>query len=87
MNNLTRNKIDQFLDDLIDIDNAEQLITERIGQNILDILNSEAELLSQVLKTINKEDFFKIVSSAMVTAYLLKSQVDRIELDQCLGEN
>lgn len=72
---------ESFLKSLEDQDNTVSLMTERMDPKLLYVIHNYAELITKTKERLELSDK-DIVASAMIIGFLLKSHMDRYELEK-----
>ena len=62
---------------------TEKLMADRIDPQVLEAINDYAELLDSARKNVGIS-VKEVISSSLIMGYLLKSHIERYELEQCL---
>ncbi|MDD3150155.1 MAG: hypothetical protein PHV68_04910 [Candidatus Gastranaerophilales bacterium] len=73
----------EFFKSLEEPSKTMEIMTDRLDTQILQVINNYAKLISQARNKINMEEK-DIITSAMIIGYLLKSHLDRLELEERL---
>lgn len=84
------NKVKAAEDFLKSLENPQimmDIMVDRIDVQMLDVINNYADSISKVSKKINSLEGNDIVTCSMIIGYLLKSHLDRYELEQSLKIN
>ncbi len=77
---------EEFLKSLEEPTKTMDIMLDRIDVQILYVINNYAELISKVKNKTNIEEK-DIITCAMIMGYLLKSHLDRYELEESLQKN
>ncbi|MEI8388614.1 MAG: hypothetical protein WCG23_01890 [bacterium] len=84
------NKVKAAEDFLKSLENPQitmDIMVDRIDVQMLYVINNYADLISKVRKKTSSLEEKDIVTCSMIIGYLLKSHLDRYELDQSLKIN
>ena len=81
-----RKQIKKFFTSLEKTKKNEKLMVDRIDPQVLEAINDYAELLDRARKNvgISVKD---VISSSLIMGFLLRSHLERYELEQCLKIN
>ena len=75
---------ESFLRSLEDQDNTEVLMSERMDTKILYVIHNYASLISKTKKRLSMSEK-DLLASAMIIGFLLKSHMDRYDLEKALN--
>ncbi len=78
-----RKQIKKFFTSLEKSKKTEKLMEERMNLEVLQAINDYAELLDMARNNVDIS-VKDVISSSLIIGYLLKSHIDRYELEQCL---
>ena len=84
------NKVKAAEDFLKSLENPQitmDIMVDRIDVQMLYVINNYADLISKVRKKTSSLEEKDIVTCSMIIGYLLKSHLDRYELEQSLKIN
>jgi len=84
------NKVKAAEDFLKSLENPQitmDIMVDRIDVQMLYVINNYSDLISKVRKKTNSLEEKDIVTCSMIIGYLLKSHLDRYELEQSLKIN
>jgi hypothetical protein len=77
---------EEFLRSLEEPGVTMDIMLDRVDVHMLQVINNYAELISRARHKINFEDK-DIITCSMIIGYLLKTHLDRYELEQQIQKN